>query len=294
MLSYMQSNWGCRKRGSTIIARRLCHLKILPPASRSCSGSALQGREDGVGVPRHTAACSIPQSWPPLAMRSNPCPGRRLTTTHRTQHASPGMLTAASKHPARAAGPKARVGVEVVVPSAETVGAEFCQPDGASIHTDAGCTEDAEYRKGKVHITPCWMVHPREMRAMKVPTSGAQAIHRGALAVVRPLLSQSRLGKGFDVEGNRDDLVELVTDRPDDQVEDVPGLIQCKPKHHHRAAAHQGVVRHCLDSQLQTCHGRKLGTDRDDGWVTVPSSRLLANSNPRKAIHGVLGARNMR
>ena len=56
------------------------------------------------------------------------------------------------------------------------------------------------------------MVHPREMRAMKAPTRGAQAIHLGALAIVRPLLSQCGVGKGFDVEGNCDEVVQEVTD----------------------------------------------------------------------------------
>ena len=63
------------------------------------------------------------------------------------------------------------------------------------------------YRKGKGHMTPCLMVHPREMRAMKASTRGAQAIHFGALAVFR-LLSQCRVGKGCDVEGNRDEVVQ--------------------------------------------------------------------------------------
>ena len=121
------------------------------------------------------------------------------------------------------------------------------------------------YRKRKGHVTPCLMVHPREMLAMKAPTRGAQAIHPGALAVLRPLLSQCHVGKGCDVKGNRDEVVQVVTDRPDDQVEDVPGLIQCKHKHHHHVAAYQGAVRDCLDSQLQTCHDRKHGTGRDDG-----------------------------
>ena len=107
-------------------------------------------------------------------------------------------------------------------------------------------------RKGKVHMTPVFMVHPREMHAMKAPTRGAQAIHLGAMAIVRPLLSQCRVGKGFDVEGNRDEMVQVVTDHPDDQIDDVP-------------AAYQGAVRDCLDSQLQACHDSKRGTDRDDG-----------------------------
>ena len=157
------------------------------------------------------------------------------------------------------------------------------------------------YRKGKGHMTPCLMVHPREMRAMK--TRGAQAIHLGALAVFRPLLSQCRVGKGCDVEGNRDEVVQVVTDRPNDQVEDVPGRIQCKCKHHHHVAAYQGAIRDCLDSQLQTCHDRKHGTDRDDGnqhrgsagqLVLGPPSRLLATPLPRRAVAWGSGASGSR
>ena len=157
------------------------------------------------------------------------------------------------------------------------------------------------YRKGKGHMTPCLMVHPREMRAMKAPTRGAQAIHLGALAVFRPLLSQCRVGKGCDVEGNRDEVVQVVADRPDDQVEDVPRLIQCKRKHH--PVQMQTSSPHCrLDSQLQTCHGRMHGTHRDDGnhqraevlvslpSVTVPPSRLLATPLPRRAMAWGSGA----
>ena len=40
---------------------------------------------------------------------------------------------------ARAAGPKARVRVEVAVRVVETCGADVLQPDGASIHADASC-----------------------------------------------------------------------------------------------------------------------------------------------------------
>ena len=45
---------------------------------------------------------------------------------------------------APAAGPKARVRVEVAVRVVETRGGDVLQPDGASIHADASCTEDAE------------------------------------------------------------------------------------------------------------------------------------------------------
>ena len=59
----------------------------------------------------------------------------------------------------------------------ETRGADVLQPDSASIHADASCTENAEpqhsIQEGQGAHDPVLDGASREMRAMKAPTRGA-------------------------------------------------------------------------------------------------------------------------
>ena len=132
---------------------------------------------------------------------------------------------------ARAAGPKARVRLEVAVRVVETRGADVLQPDGASIHADASCTEDAE---------PQHSIQERQGAHDPVldGASARDACHESAdkRGPSNPPWRTGRLsaaalpvpfGQRLRCRRQPDEVVQVGTDRPDDQVEDVPGLIQC-------------------------------------------------------------------
>ena len=91
--------------------------------------------------------------------------------------------------------------MEVAVRVVETRGGDVLQPDGASIHADASCTEDAEpqhsIQEGQGAHDPVLDGASARDACHESADDRAQAI--GALAVFPSLLSQCRVGKGCEV-----------------------------------------------------------------------------------------------